>query len=48
MGHHPGDQAMQVASSGQISPLSWIIIIAILALIVYGIYWPFKKYKKNF
>ena len=48
MGHHPGDQAMQVASNGQISPLAWMIIIVILGLIGYGLYWLFKKDKKRF
>ena len=48
MWHHPGEQAIQVASGGQISPLAWLIIIAILALIIYGIYWMFKKDKKKF
>ena len=48
MGHHPGEQAMQFASSGQISPLAGMIIIAVLALIGYGIYWLFKKDKKKF
>mgnify|MGYP001597133598 CR=1 FL=1 len=49
MGHHPGEQAIQsVPSGGQISPLVCMIIIAILAIIGYGIYWLFKKDKKKF
>ena len=48
MGHHPGDQAMQVASNDQSSLLAWIIIIVVLALIGYGLYWLFKKDEKRF
>jgi len=43
MGHHPGDVAVQAVSGGATSPLSWLIIMAVLAAGVYFAYWIFSE-----
>jgi len=43
MGHHPGDVAVQAVSGGQMSPLSWMLIVAVLVAVGYLIYWLFSK-----
>lgn len=44
MGHHPGEIGIQTANSGSsMSPLAWMIAIAILVVLVYFIYWLFNR-----
>ncbi len=46
--HHPGDMAVQtINSGGSISPLAWMIILAVFGVIVYFFYWLFTKGKKR-
>jgi len=46
MGHHPpvgGQQVAEIASSGGLSPLTWILIIVGALVVIYIIYNFFKK-----
>lgn len=46
MSHHPGDIVVQTNNNGgSISPLAWMIIIAILVVLIYFIYWLFNRDK---
>jgi len=49
MGHHPGDMAGNAVQigTGQMSPISWMIIMAIALVAGYFVYWTlFKDSKK--
>lgn len=46
--HHPGDMAVQtVSSGGSLSPLAWMIIIAVLVAVGSLIHWLFFQDKKR-